>query len=333
MVVTRSEPPTLLVSANKYRHVARTSAISDVRSYTSSASLPIEPLLAILHGKSPRVARIGCELGYEQRLQLPFRDFELLADAVRPSELVDAASLLWEMRVLKSPDEVACIKRAQEITAQAYLQIFAEVGAGNTEMDIRRRFATLMLEMGGDEPWAAITSGQGNYDFTGSGGTQRKVEPGDMVWLDGGCSVGGFFTDYSRACVIGTPTQAQQDAQLFVHELTMRAVRMVRPGVPVADIATVCREGLDELKLHPTVNLTEAAGRVGHGIGLDVTEPPHIAEYDKTILAQGMVVAIEPGFSTDYGIFHAEENVLVTSDGFELLTQSPWQLRAVPHQR
>ena len=61
-----------------------------------------------------------------------------------------------------------------------------------------------------------------------------------------------------------------------------------------------------------TSDISGLAGRVGHGVGLDMTEPPHISEDDATVLAPGMTITIEPGVATPFGLFHAEQNVLVT---------------------
>lgn len=75
-----------------------------------------------------------------------------------------------------------------------------------------------------------------------------------------------------------------------------------------------------------TVQLSTEAGRIGHRIGLDMTEPPHVSETDATILEPGMVVSIEPGFATAAGIFHCEQNVLVGADRPELLSPATTEL-------
>jgi len=101
-----------------------------------------------------------------------------------------------------------------------------------------------------------------------------------------------------------------------------------------ADIAGVrsaaCREGLAGLDFEVTAPLSDLAGRIGHGLGLEVTELPHVAEFDATVLEAGMVITVEPAVATLYGAFHVEENVLVTEHGHELLTPTPWQLAELP---
>ena len=125
--------------------------------------------------------------------------------------------------------------------------------------------------------------------------------------------------------MIGKPSEKQKARYSTILQLTDLCIKAVKPGVKAADIAHICavelqRRGLD---------LTFRAGRLGHGIGLMLTEPPHIANYDSTILEPGMIITIEPGFVTEYGVFQAEENVLVTTDGYEILSTASTDLVSI----
>jgi Xaa-Pro aminopeptidase len=91
-----------------------------------------------------------------------------------------------------------------------------------------------------------------------------------------------------------------------------------------------CLRQLDALGLPITSSITQLAARVSHGMGLDMTEPPHLGPHDKTVLKKGMVITIEPGVATTYGTFHVEENVLVTEDGAEVLSRAPRVLKQIP---
>jgi Xaa-Pro dipeptidase len=288
---------------------------------------PVAELARILDELGLRGRRIGAELGFEQRLGLPFDEFERLRAELAPTQFVDAASLLWRLRLVKSPADIDAHRQACRITAEAYQRTFTAVRPGESELDIKRKMIARMIELGGDNPWAAITSGPDNYDLALGTGTKRRVEPGDMVWMDAGCGVGGFWSDYSRAAVVGRPSPEQLDAHRLACEITREGVDMVAPGVPVAEIAAHCNAWVAGLGLPLTSNVSGLAGRVGHGIGLDVTEPPHVSEQDPTVLEPGMVISIEPGFATAFGIFHVEQNVLVTEDDREVLSVAPWELR------
>jgi Xaa-Pro aminopeptidase len=84
------------------------------------------------------------------------------------------------------------------------------------------------------------------------------------------------------------------------------------------------------LSFPTTSSIARRAARIGHGVGLVTTEPPHLSEQDDTPLAPGMIITIEPGVATTYGTFHIEENLLVTADGSEVLSQISRKLFQLP---
>jgi Xaa-Pro aminopeptidase len=103
-------------------------------------------------------------------------------------------------------------------------------------------------------------------------------------------------------------------------------VALVTPGRPVSEIAAYCDDAIAGLGIPLTSSVSGLAGRVGHGLGLSTTEPPSLAFGDPTVLEPGMVVTIEPGFATEFGIFHVEQNVAVTDKGPDVLSTAPWEL-------
>jgi Xaa-Pro aminopeptidase len=147
-----------------------------------------------------------------------------------------------------------------------------------------------------------------------------------MVWMDCCCRIAGYWSDFSRAAVIGSPSAEQVNAQEAIHRVTSDAVKMVRPGIPASSIARFCFSQLERLPFSTTSSIARRAERVGHGVGLNVTELPHISEYDDTPLEPGMVITLEPGVATEYGTFHVEENLVVTSEGSDVLSQAGREL-------
>ncbi len=109
----------------------------------------------------------------------------------------------------------------------------------------------------------------------------------------------------------------------------MLGVDAIRPGITTGEVARRCNEALARLDLPITSCVSDLAARVGHGLGLMTTELPHVAEDDETVLEPGMIVTIEPGVATPFGIFHVEENVLVTEQGHEVLSQAPRELATI----
>jgi Xaa-Pro aminopeptidase len=182
------------------------------------------------------------------------------------------------------------------------------------------------LSVAGGETFLAITSGPGSYDLVSKPPNGRVLENGDMVWMDAGCRVAGYWSDYSRAGVAGAPSHLQELAQEKVHQITTAAIQQIRPGVRCSEIARFCLDRLAELPFATTSSIAARAGRIGHGIGLNMTEPPHLGLHDDTPLRAGMIVSVEPGVATEYGTFHVEEDIVVREEGCELLSTSPRSL-------
>jgi Xaa-Pro aminopeptidase len=325
-LLPRAGDPVLIVHDGRQFEARALTGIADIRTYSRLSRLPLETLLGALGDRGLLRGRIGAELGGEMVLDLPFGDLLLLRDALPAAELVDASPLLWSMRMQKSPAEIARVARACAITSQAYARTFAAIRPGMHEAEAEAMLHREMLALGGQTPWVLITSGAGKYDLVSKGGSDRLLEPGDMVWFDGGCAVDGYWSDFSRAGVIGGPTTEQTAAQEALHAITRMGVAMVQPGMPVAEIAARCNRAVEALDLPLTSNISALAGRVGHGLGRLITELPSLSEADETSLAPGMIVTIEPGVATHFGTFHVEENVLVTAEGPRLLSSPHWEL-------
>lgn len=326
LVIPRSGDPTLIVHTGRAYEARRYGWIPEVQTYDMLSVAPVEQIVRALYRSGVHRGQIGVELGFEQRLGMPVGELERIRDAVRPATFVDAASLLWELRRVKSETEVQAMRRACEITAAAYATVFPSIGPGVTERDVALRLKETMLRAGGDDPWVAITSGPGNYDLATGVGTERVLDRGDMVWADAGCSVGGYWSDFGRGAVLGVASDEQRTVQGLIYDITMAGVGLARPGNTTGGIARVVNQRMSELGIEITSSISDLAGRVGHGVGLDITEPPHLTESDRTPMEPGMVITIEPGVATAFGTFHIEQQILVTQHEPEILSRSPWQL-------
>jgi len=314
--------PRLVVHVFWEADARATSWLEEISTYESLLEAPVRDLVEMIRDLAAGGRRLGLELGQEQRIGLPLRDFLLLTSQLDDLEFVDAAPLLWQMRMVKSPDEIDCLRRAGEITGRAYVQGFPLVREGMTERQIAGLLCGKMVEHGAESYWIMMTSGPGNYGRISGQPTDRRVERGDMVWVDMGAMVNDYWADFSRAGVVGGPTAEQKRSQQMVIEATAAGVGAVRDGRPGSGVVEACQDSLRR----QGVDASFAAGRVGHGIGLLFTEPPSLARWDPVVLEEGMFVSVEPGLIRDDGVFHVEENVLVTRDGGEIFSQAPREL-------
>jgi Xaa-Pro aminopeptidase len=275
--------------------------------------------------------QVGAELGFEQRIGISVNDFEKLKQLLPRVQFVDGAGLFWGLRMIKSTDEIARHRRACEITVQAYNRLFSNISEGMKEIEILDKFLKLQGDLGGSSPWGSINSGPENYFCTGQGkgATHRVIQKGNQVWIDGGCAHQEYWSDFCCAGTVGHPSDKQLKMQDMVLKITKKIVSLVRPGMKACDLDAFNsleweKYGYDYSKID------FGGGRIGHGMGLFGTEPPHIGPEDNTTIRAGMVFTIEPGMPTEFGCFQTEINLVVTEGGCQVLNDMNWDLRIIP---
>jgi len=311
--------------ADEFRRIY---GIKDIRTYQTLSQVPLPELKSATLNALGRFGRIGMELGFEQSLDISPLEFQRLQNGLAPIELVDVSFLLWQLRTIKSEDEIASIRSACDFVAGSYASTFRHSRAGMKEREIFRLMQQ-ELHKSGSDTFLVIASGEGNYDMISKPADDRIVLQGDMVWMDAGCRVNGYWSDYSRAATVGAPSAAQEQTQEAIAAITAETIRRIRPGVKCSEVARFALKRLAALDVPITSSLAQRAARIGHGIGLNMTEPPHLGLHDDTVLQPGMVVSVEPGIATLYGAFHVEENVVVREGECQILTTSPRTLQII----
>jgi len=162
----------------------------------------------------------------------------------------------------------------------------------------------------------SISSGVGNYDVLNGLSTSRTFKKGDMINIDFGVLFSGYCSDITRSIFVGGPSERQRAFYSATKQIQEEACKAVRPGIPISEIDRVAEQaildsGYKEYMLH----------RTGHSLGLEVHEPPSIGPADTSLVEEGMTLAIEPGiYDFSIGAFRVEDNVVVTSNGFEYLS-------------
>lgn len=298
----------------------RSTHVGDVRVYETLGGAPVEMIASSLKDRGLAGGKIGCELGYEQRLGISHQDFQALTKALPGARFQDGSPVTWGCRMVKSPLEIERLREAGRITGQVYETLYPTIRPGMTEAEIVARFLRMHMERGGASPWFFINSGPENYDIPCGGPAERTLQAGDVLWMDGGCCVGDYWSDYARMVFLGEPTDDQRRIYDLIVEITGKTVEAVRPGVKCSDLQAL-NDRLFEEAGYNYDEINFAGGRIGHGMGTMITEPPHVAAYDHTVLQPGMAITIEPGWIRPDGCFHVEDNVLVTGDGFEILSR------------
>jgi len=337
MLLFRDAEPIVMVHDFFEASQRKESWVADIRTYTAMQGAPMDLIKSVFGEKTLDSARIGAELGTEQRLGLSYYDFVAIKEGLSNAHFMDASDLLWSLRMVKSPLEIDCIRKACDITGRAFEKSFKMIREGMTEKEAAGIMSDHITKAGGCQAWVVANSGPYNYDsgFLTIPGNHLLVK-GNLFWMDSGCKFNGYASDFSRMAAIGEPSDRQSKVYEQVDTITRRTVEGIRPGLKASELSMRCniefeRAGLKDLwgDGDCSSGASNRAGRIGHGMGMAFTEMPHIAIYDHTVLKPGMTITIEPTVVTRYGHFHIEEDVLVTEDGYEVLSKASRTLLSV----
>lgn len=265
-----------------------------------------------------RFGRIGVEMGAESRLGMPAGDFLRLKRMIRPARMADGSPLLSELRLIKSKAEIARIRHICKIAADTFDALPGFLQIGETEKNLVRKFQSDILLRGADKtPYTAIGSGRGGYTSIIAGPTDRRLQSGDIFLIDTGSRYGGYFCDFDRNYAIGKVGDSARRIHDLLYRATDAGIDAARSGNTAADVFTAQAKVLSDAGIE-----LGNVGRFGHGLGKTLTEPPSNKPGDHTPLKPGVVLTIEPSAMFGRGkILVHEENLVVTTDGAELLSR------------
>jgi Xaa-Pro dipeptidase len=277
----------------------------------------ISLLASTISGLPTRHGRFGMPLGPESILRMPAGDAQKLADAI-PHEVADCAEMLLRQRFVKSPAEVEKIRRVCQITSDAFEALPGHSRIGDSEIDITRRMRIDLLERGADgTPFMVAGSGAGGYDSIIMGPTQRQPQAGDVLIIDTGTVFDGYFCDFDRNFGFGHVADDVRQANAAVHKAVDAGFAAARPGARMCDVWSAMSQVMEDFG-----SLGNSIGRMGHGLGMLLTEWPSVHPNDQNILEPGVVMTLEPGmtFAPRRQLVH-EENIVITESGAEYLTR------------
>ena len=235
----------------------------------------------------------------------------LLQEAFVPFRLIAADILLAPLRTYKSAQEIAALKRA---AVQADLAMQAAIDAcqpGVSETEVAWEAEAAFRRDGAEEVCFTLVASGPNGAFPHHHSGERKLQKGDAIVIDIGASLNGYKSDITRMVHLGEPSAEFLQVYAAVLEANQQAMAAVKPGVAAEEIDHQARSTLEE-----TGYGQYFTHRTGHGIGLEVHEPPYIMAGNKTLLQEGMVFSIEPGVYLNgrYGI-RIEDIVAVNETG------------------
>ena len=293
--------------------------IEDIRSW--SAPCPEDDGVSLLtdaiQQQARRFGRIGIPLGAETHLRMPASDFALLKNKLLNFEAVDCSRLLQTLFSIKSPAEIDKIRYACQVASESFAALPEFAHVGQSERDVIRAMRVDLLQRGADHsPFIVSASGPDGYDNIIMGPTDRRLQHGDVLIIDTGTQFDGYYCDFDRNFGFGTVSDQTKRAYDAVYRSTKAGLAAAKPGATTGDIWQAMWQVLQQAGSEGN-----AVGRMGHGLGMQLTEWPSNTASDNTELKPGMVLTLEPGMSYGGGrqMVH-EENIVITEDGAELLS-------------
>ena len=217
-----------------------------------------------------------------------------LQKALPGVQVVNGAGVVRACRMHKSAAEIALMKTAADITTEAFRRVGAQVAAGMTPDDINALIMAETAKLGGKGGDALVLLGEASAYPHGSGKPQA-VREGEVILLDGGCSVHGYVSDISRTFVFGEPTKRQRDVWAQMRQGQQIAFEAAQNGRPCGAVDDAVRAWYEKIGYGPGYALPGLSHRTGHGIGMDGHEPVNLVHGEMTPLAEGMCFSNEPG--------------------------------------
>jgi Xaa-Pro aminopeptidase len=281
---------------------------------------PILPDVISLIARN-KFRRIGFEksrLGYEQH--------EFLKSRSPARSILDPLPALIEtFRMVKSAGEIALIRRSVHANSQAFERAVQSIRPGRTsESDLAAEIDYRMRKLGADRPaFETIVAAGERSALPHAQPSATILRRNELLLIDMGATLAGYASDMTRVMFLGRPGARIKRIYGAVLEAQLAAIDAVRPGVSASHVDAQARlalkkRGLDKAFVHST----------GHGLGLEIHEPPRLGKNDKTRLQEGMAITIEPGaYLEGFGGVRIEDTIVVTKFGCEVLTPTSKALR------
>jgi len=262
------------------------------------------------------------KLGFDAR-HLTYAEYVKLAEELRPIQLVSTAEWVEQLRWVKEPEEIAQIRQAAAIADEAFRHVLTMLRPGLRERDVAAELEYKMRQLGASGPAfdTIVASGPRSALPHGVAG-ERVLAAGDLVTLDFGARYHGYCSDLTRTVALGSVDGRLKEIYQIVLEAQEIGLSKIRAGMTGREADALVRSHI------AARGYGDAFGHAtGHALGLDIHESPSLSKRCETVLQPGMVLTVEPGiYLPGLGGVRIEDDVLLTSDGLEVLTGAPKHL-------
>ncbi|HVF09714.1 MAG TPA: aminopeptidase P family protein [Abditibacteriaceae bacterium] len=264
--------------------------------------------------KKEKVARVAFEAEHTSVATL-----EEITKLLKPATPVATQRTVEKLRLHKDAEEIALTRRAVAVIDHCFDHICGVMKPGMTECEVSDELSSAMRARGASGPSFTTIVASGLRSALPHGVASDKVlQSGDLVTIDMGAIVDGYCSDMTRTVCLGKPQRRQQEIYEIVWRAQSEAAAALRPGLGCKAADALARKAIEE------AGYGQYFGHgLGHGVGLNIHEPPRLSKWGKGKLEPGMLVTCEPGIYLEgWGGVRIEDMLLITATGAEVLTRA-----------
>jgi Xaa-Pro dipeptidase len=268
----------------------------------------------------------GKQIGVEPR-QLRLLEFRHVKNSAPEADYPDASNVLSGLRLRKDKAEIDAMRQAVKIAQEALEATLPSIKMGMTEREMASELVVQLLKHGSDSelPFAPIVSAGPNSANPHASPTDRKLQIGDLLVVDWGAAHAGYISDLTRTFAVGEVDEEYEKIHKIVQESNAAGRAAAKPGVPCSVVDNAARDVIE--KAGYGVYFTH---RTGHGIGMEGHEEPYMRGDNMQLLEPGMAFTVEPGiYLPGRNGVRIEDNVVITEDGANVLSDMPREIRVV----
>jgi len=238
-------------------------------------------------------------------------------------DFVDGNNAIEQIRIVKDETEITKIKKACQIITETLKEVMEIIEPGLRELDIATELAYTMRKKGalGEAFESIVVSGERSSLPHGKP-SEKIIREGELITIDTGANYQKYNSDMTRTFIIGKENKKQKEIYQIVFKAQKTALESLKPGMKCNEVDKIARDIIKDK------GYGDYFGHgLGHGVGLDIHESPRLSTNDNTVLLPGMIVTVEPGiYLPEIGGVRIEDTVLITEDGYEILTWFPKEM-------
>ncbi len=267
-------------------------------------------------------AKLGLQrLGFES-IHLPYAIWNEIRSDLPPSiELAPVDRIVDNLRIIKDAEELACLQEAIDVLDRCLADVLRRTEPGFAERQVARMVETYLLEHADGSSFPSIVASGPNASIPHAVPTDRRIEEGEVLKIDIGARASGYCSDMTRTVCFGEPRDARLvELHGIVLEAQEQTEAQLRPGMTGREADSIARDIIAKAGYgHAFVH------GLGHGIGLEVHEPPSLSQSrGEDVLRPGMVFSVEPGiYLPGWGGVRIEDLVVLEENGARVLCHSP----------